>query len=272
MLRFVLLARQRRYLPQRLLRLVHTFAGKLYCRQAHQGDSGLRVQRKRLAKLRLRTVPLPGQHIQFAQGHRRVRRFRCARLRLLQYFFRSVQIVLAQLQSRQLDRGAQARREPLQCFFQPLPGVIHLAQTPFRHCQGVRRFDVVRRRRQDGLQTPNRIAQNVLVLAGRHQFRQLQLRTRVLRIDLRCVAKRGYPVPHIAARQIRQAELIISLGILWHLLDGVAKFQCGPPIVLLSQQGRPPLQVFRFLGLRRPVAPSCQNSRTQRSNGAHTNT
>src|ERR1019366_1970343 len=90
-------------------------------------------------------------------------RFGGARRRLLQHFFGSAQIVLAPLQPRQLDRGAQARWKPLQCFFQALAGVIDLAQTPLRQCQSISGFDIVWRRHQNGLQPGNRIMQDVLV-------------------------------------------------------------------------------------------------------------
>ena len=39
-LRFVLLFRKRRHLPQRLLRLVEVLAGDLYCGQSHEGNTG----------------------------------------------------------------------------------------------------------------------------------------------------------------------------------------------------------------------------------------
>ena len=115
-----------------------------------------------------------------------------------------------------MDRGTEARGEPFQCFLETFTGIIDIAQTPFRQGQSVSGLDIVWRCRQNRLQAANCITQDVLTLAGRHKFRQFQLRTSVLRIQFRGIAERLYPIRRIARCKERKTKLILRLGILGH--------------------------------------------------------
>ena len=126
-----------------------------------------------------------------------------------------------------------------------------LSQAQFRDRENVQRVHIVRQRGQNAQHALLRILEHLLVAAGGHQFRQFQLRPGVLGVQVGGFPKiRGRGVD-VVCRQVRQAKLVVGLGVPRLSRRGILEMQNCHRVVLLLELFLAFFQILGFLDLRR---------------------
>ena len=129
-----------------------------------------------------------------------------------------------------------------------------LSQSQIRDREDVQGVGIVRQQRQHRLRVLLRLLEGLLVAAGGHQFGQFQLRAGVPGVHLGGLPKVRGGGFEVVSRQVRQAQLVVRLGIPRLRRRGILEMQDRDCVVLLLEFFLAFFQKPGFFGIRRLIA------------------